>query len=768
VDELSSARSARPLALRSEGLPVGGEVQLVLGGQGAGQSRSLSSPEVDLTLWPRRPEDVNHAQALIDADAPKVLGVQRGAVHVGAIQGPAMFLVDFSFQDSGCAQTPRVGDLIRTDTHMAEVKADGSAPVGGLAIGILVEVVAGDPASFATDRGHFASTWDPAEGAAPSCFVLFTAQAQGAQSATGVDPASLIAFRFNETLHAPSVSTYDGFQLRNEGGTPTPNKFVVGKASVGAGGSVAYFDPSLPLGHQAGSSEQYFAELTDAITDPAGNQLEDFPVVSFSLDAAAPSVSSGGYVLRFSEVDEDGNGAPELRGQISYDLQDGVLNPRPVARFTASFDATHAVPGLMSPFPQGVQGPLSPLGSKEMSVLRHVDASMSFGDESTHNLDVERMYWAPAGGVVIADFYPEFEIALAHSERLPDEAVNPISLLPLSPNSGLHGQTFDGNALEDELQVVHPRRLGYTLSPLDLVAGSAATPAFMPYPLNSGSDPSQFEYFTWRDTATLGLGASNGNGVEPLIAEVAGLIPPGSAGQQAAAGFVPTIGLPLLMEFSCFPSGASLGLNAFDVSLAINSSARPNFRVFSTGGINSSGQLVVKDPDLELVPSGGFNPNSSPPGQPTAPADNVFFPSRIDFVTRVNTAHSLWIDSGTSEPDWSLAQVIEVERDVAGDTSIELAFRGADQVFATSDGAPHEDALVLDPYGDQANNDMVGVPGDPAQKNSGVVFTNADASWKSSLDEVDGSRFVQVRITFVGDTATNLTTALDSLALAYQ
>ena len=96
------------------------------------------------------------------------------------------------------------------------------------------------------------------------------------------------------------------------------------------------------------------------------------------------------------------------------------------------------------------------------------------------------------------------------------------------------------------------------------------------------------------------------------------------------------------------------------------------------------------------------------------------------------------------------------------------AFRGADQVFATSDGAPHEDALVLDSYGDQANNDMVGIPGDPAQKNSGVVFTNADSSWKSTLDEVDGARFVQVRITFLGDTATSLTAALDSLALAYK
>jgi len=91
------------------------------------------------------------------------------------------------------------------------------------------------------------------------------------------------------------------------------------------------------------------------------------------------------------------------------------------------------------------------------------------------------------------------------------------------------------------------------------------------------------------------------------------------SGVPYAPGSVPTIGLPLLLEFRCYPDAATGGLNRFDISLASANSSRPNRRAFSTGGQSTSG-IVTIDPDLQAVATGGFDPNSQPtPGAPTLP-----------------------------------------------------------------------------------------------------------------------------------------------------
>ena len=78
---------------------------------------------------------------------------------------------------------------------------------------------------------------------------------------------------------------------------------------------------------------------------------------------------------------------------------------------------------------------------------------------------------------------------------------------------------------------------------------------------------------------------------------------------------MPTAGLPLLMEYRCYPSDSGIGLNPLDISLAINSSAVPNFRAFSTGGVNTQSNPVKVNPDTNMAPLGGYNPTSSPPGK---------------------------------------------------------------------------------------------------------------------------------------------------------
>ena len=48
-----------------------------------------------------------------------------------------------------------------------------------------------------------------------------------------------------------------------------------------------------------------------------------------------------------------------------------------------------------------------------------------------------------------------------------------------------------------------------------------------------------------------------------------------------------------------WPDANALGLNAFDASIAINTSTRPYFRAFSAGGVDQSGVTILVDPDLE-------------------------------------------------------------------------------------------------------------------------------------------------------------------------
>ena len=152
----------------------------------------------------------------------------------------------------------------------------------------------------------------------------------------------------------------------------------------------------------------------------------------------------------------------------------------------------------MIPFPQGVQTPLSPLGSKLQTVWRYCDLGFNITDETVYNLDVEGISWAPAGGNVVADFYTDFEMRLSHSNRLPDEIVDNF-LLPDWPNSGLRGagQQYSANiannfgALDENInlaqRVMHPRSLGYTVSPVNLFLSSSGI-FMLPFPLNQNEN----------------------------------------------------------------------------------------------------------------------------------------------------------------------------------------------------------------------------------------------------------------------------------------
>jgi hypothetical protein len=270
----------------------------------------------------------------------------------------------------------------------------------------------------------------------------------------------------------------------------------------------------------------------------------------------------------------------------------------------------------------------------------------------------------------------------------------------------------------------------------------------MPWPLNRGLPPDQHIFYTWRDTALQALGGLGGAGAElAIVVQTTGQ---GTPGVPYLTDQVPTIGMPLLMEFKCFPDGAATGMNALDISLAINSSSLPNFRAFSAGGVNQSGQTVVVDPDLAAVATGGFNPNSIPPGAATMPVDNVFFIGQMDLVVRVSRVHSVWIDTQSANTTFAPPVVEPAAANLPAGTQVVLAFRGA----ASASPALLADADQLDAYGE------------PFPPNVVTYFHN-DASWKSSIAALNGARLVQVRASFVSNAATNRAPRLSGLGLAF-
>jgi hypothetical protein len=566
-------------------------------------------------------------------------------------------------------------------------------------------------------------------------------------------------------------------------GAPAPSQIVVGVMTPSDDLREFTYVPTFPFAHAASQSTPYFVAVGGNLgggtavgpTDLAGNALAvALPQVSFTIDPQAAAQTNGGVALRFnslSEVTPGGNPPPtDIRGQFQIDIPNGILRPRNVTRFSAVADRSQPVPSIMPVVAAGTQTPLSGLGSKLQQIWRYCDVGfllMNAGgtaptvDESFTNVDVQNIDWAPKFGNGLADHFTRFEIGLCHSFFLPDESffTLPNGTMVLNyPLSGLvtnYAQNYLDPA-NDQLKIVHNRNLGYIVSPSDLFASENGVP-MLPYPLNRTIPVSQYQYYTWRDTALQMAAGPNGSGADLLIVTQVEQI--GTTGFPYASASVPSVALPLLMEFRCFPDTAALGLNTFDVSMAVSFSSRPNFRAFSTGGVQGSTQ-IIKDPDLETVATGGFNPNSTPPGAPTLPVDNVFYIGQLDMVLRVSRAHTIWFDTGGFGAQFGVPVIEPANHDQPTGTQIVLAFRGATAVSSTAAPPDYANGLRIDPYGEMspANGTIV----------DNVNFLNADNTWKPVMSQLNGARWVQARVSFISSAESGLVPVLSSLAFAYK
>jgi len=718
---------------------------------------------------------------LVDEIAPRIVGVQ--AVSVSTPTGTADdFVTTIDYAVDACALRPKVGDVIQQSPGVfAEVTGAQHGPAGGTVINVHFRVVAPPNGELRAGPAQIHTVWDPAANfSKQACFVKFSSVAPGAVSpGSNVSTDSAVALRFSEPMDPSRITAYENLPVLRADPTidpPTARDFVIGSIVPAADMKQYSFQPSLEFKHTAGSRESYWVNLAGGPTGPidlAGNPIQDtLPPVLFTLDPTDASVSTGGFVFRFSSPDELNNdGKPEWRGQTALDPTRGKIGPRPVTRFRATCDRTHPVPGQMLPFTQGLQTPLCALGSKLQTLWRYCDVGFGLQEESTVNVDVEHLYWAPAGGSVIADSYQKFEIRLSHTKFLPDESMD-ATAQQIYAGSGLVPVFSDNllDAAQDPQQVVHPAARGYVVNPNDLKLSSTGAEKVMPYPLNQGLPVSQYRYYTWRDTAVLAKGAAGGGpGAElKIVCTISYGTNLGCAGCPYSTftgpNPAPSLAMPLLMEFRCYPDSGAFGLNALDVSYTGNSWSYPNFRAFSTGGSGTTGDHTV-DPDLETAAHGGFNPNSNPPGLPTLGADNTVYLGEMDLVTRISRMYSIWLDSQMLAPIYDPPIIEPRESEQPALTSIRFDYRGAS--FVTPIGSNiATDANFIDPYGDAtlcAN--PIGVPCSTMVCSANGVpgFFQGVKTWRPSIAEINGARLFQIRVTFLSNTETNLSPSMSAV-----
>ncbi len=779
---------------------------------------------------------------LLDIDAPRILGSQPIALTrapsliapdsaEGDSPSDIIFLLDFEFSVGNCAQTAKTDNILRMRgvnfSDLFAVVTRQSAPAqGGLLTDVRVRLLPIPATASLEDlrddfllavNGEFQSIFEPGPGVLPNCFLRISPTPEQ-PPVDRISTQPQITVRFSEPMNPESVTAHESFRIDrmpSGGAGPTPQQSVVASVSSSPDLREYRYTPVTPFDHvmttTATSDDNLYLTLlggSSGIIDLAGNPLSDtLPAdLRLTINPAEPTVRTGGVVLTFEKIDEDGNTPidpndptsgeifPEVRGQFQRDTDRGVLIARDVTRDSRSIDSNVPLISNMTTTGSAIITPLVPFGSRMMTVWRYADVGFGILDESTANMDVEGLNYSPFAGQVFADFFDLFEIGLAHSERLPEEVIIPITQggggYAQFPASGLRN-VFTNNVLNDpvnKLTIVHGRDEGYFLTPSQVFQSETGT-LMMPYPMNrNGEAVSDFDYYTWRDTAILATGGANGAG-----ADLRALTQVGDCKTNIATAYgngqVRSLGLPLLMDFKCFQDFNALGQNGLATAFALPTERLPVFRVFSSGSPTSKGGgPVVVNPDQGGGAKGGINPVS---GKSTPPNDNTVMLGQLDLVVRVSRMHTIWFDTlaiaGTGSTTFIDPVVEPRASDQPSGTSLVLAFRGASSIDASSTTPPKMvttgvsfdvgNAVMYDAYGDPLEIRAL----DPNMDNcptSGTllrtfadfapVFFNGDDTWHADIKDLNGARFIQARVTFIANTATGDKPELSTLAIPYR
>lgn len=398
--------------------------------------------------------------------------------------------------------------------------------------------------------------------------------------------------------------------------------------------------------------------------------------------------------------------------------------PQTVFAALAQTEDQRASNSTTNVFNQGIQNPLNPFGCRLQTLWREVDLSLSRTDPFDFNLDIEGMYWAPfAAGAVSFDEFDRTSLWLSHSEFRPAPCVGDFSALPSLPDSGLRPQFARNVAWNQQPvgsgnleQTTSPRVPAYsgaalTIDPSRAVNEPNGINRFLPMPAF------QKPYFVFRDETVMEQGGNAGIGSD-LTPVPSSSVPfayapyivspflngqgrrwidvPGPNGTTASfvnsfwndapgfrlgapnaadsftGGLVGSIALPLLADFwtwcdsSELPVGdpyVALGTNGWQVSVTLQSSAQPNFRVLSAGrpAAAPQGGLCMDTSNTGWNSAvGGWGPNLNPslPWVQTAAGDNTLYWVMLDVARRQSVMTSGFVDlfdphrrpEGSSDP----------------------------------------------------------------------------------------------------------------------
>ena len=722
---------------------------------------------------------------LQDTLPPQLFSAQKVSVSPTAQVG-ANVTATITFATAACAVQPRIGDVVEISGQLAEVYETGATPSAGVVSNVrlrLVTSATNPPLVQPTQSGEFRTPWQRTidQINRPECWIkVEPAPLSGV--GTGISTNSTFSLLFSEPMDPTRLNAFDTFQLLYGIATPSLQGQVV--AQVVPTGDLTRFllQPARRLRHAASQSETYRVSLptgTQGPVDLAGNALSfrltdgsDNPP-DFTVRSTDTAIESRSVMLKFQATDENPSDTPvgpEVRGQLIYDLLNGRVRPRSVTRISAACDTTTpmiATDLLVAGAGVQTRLPFVPQGCRMMTLWRHADLGFDVLGDGFHNLDVEGLNWAPSNSGLQIDTMPLFQMGIAHSKRLPDELLDPMTGQPLYPNSGIL-DVFDDNLLDpvnDPLSIISPKEDGYFIQPSDVFQAASGTP-MAPWPMNQGRAVEDFTYYTWRDTSLLAVGQPNtgpgtGQGVK-LGNELAyDTTPPNAA---YGLGFVPTIGLPLLMDFRVYPSSQILGANQLTGLFAIATNPpspteiAPFWTALTAGGVlASTGIPSVVDPDAEASARGLLTGGGA---VGTLPRNQFIFFGQGDFVVRVNRAHTRWFECAPTAPGlpFDFAEpVVEPSIDrLPPGTQLLVQYRGATAMNSTGT-RPWEDAGQLDPYGNPR-------PGGTAFT---VTFTGGSNTWKDTMAAINGSQFFQARITMVSNPVSGATPELSSLGFAF-
>ncbi|MDP6850422.1 MAG: hypothetical protein QF524_05750, partial [Planctomycetota bacterium] len=667
--------------------------------------------------------------------------------------------------------------------------------------------------------GRITTAYDSSQPTLQLCWVRFDPEPENGLPARGIDPMSTVTLSFNEPMDSSTVKSLETVVAVSylvdppvPGGTPTqeesdayaarqfdPNSETVGEyidrqigyQTSGSGSGRVKFGPvssapdsqSFTLAPSVGFSDSHdesnllrFAlavrDGQDGLLDLAGNRLdlEYFVAGNEGQDelitpgSFRPWPTDRYFSLRFNSTDENGDGLSEYTGQFRHET--GKLFGRSLSRFARIADNSNVYVAQRIQFGQGIMTPLTPAGAVLMTCWPYHILGFGLLVVSELNVDVEGMAWAPFGGTVFDDIFAKYSLALSHSERTPDDYIDPASGYPKYNNSGLqrNNKSFDENIL------------GWTSPPGDpafdemiMNEGSYSISASKVFTATSGNKMYPWNDFastyTYRDNNIQQYDSLDGDGF--LGGKAGGFLPPETTGGVPVWGPDEhrSIALPLLCRYRAFPKGQQYGANGFQIQIMVGSSSQPAYRVYSAGGRDSGGtwHLVVPDDPGSggTIPDGGYNTVS---GFKTKNHGPELYWQQVDFVVRISRAFTHWFPFG-GVPNYISAVTSEPapEFQLPG-TSVQVDFRGSADVSENNCPDPSIllDANVLDLYGDKY---------DAAGGGCGSIAT--PTSWRTDVSSLlthssgQHFKFFQIRLTFVSNIEMDLESELDALGFAW-